>query len=286
MEWISFKRTDEFQIFIPRPQSILEMFKPITSTSSSLISSIKEAFDELRNHQKPYPMITLMKLSSLCVELKAEGHALDTNNPEDMEKIKDDLIKYCQDPGITQLELRLQMLEIIELRELGWKTNKGMEEFYFERFNEAREVAARNISNIQNNASASSEASPRVPLIPISRRPQTSGITDRDVVRKQMTIGRDKLILESANSHIVQIAKQQLETFFSRNNNVTVNRQAAAAGDMTNNTINNPTTATTNVDRLEVNYQAPDLPSASLKYSREALLTLATKPQAQVIMKG
>ena len=101
-----------------------------------------------------------------------------------------------------------------------------------------------------------------------------------------MTIGRDKLILESVNSHIVQIAKQQLETFFSRNNNVTVNRQAAAAGDMTNNTINNPTTATTNVDRLEVNYQAPDLPSSSLKYSREALLTLATKPQAQVIMKG
>jgi len=224
-----------------------------------------------------------MKLSSLCVELKAEGPVLDANYPEDMESIKEDLITYCQDPGITQLELRLQMLEIIELRELGWKTNKGMEEFYFERFNEARAAAARNVSNSQNNASVSSSGqSPRE-----TSRPQITArnSSSLDVVRKQMMIGRDKLILESDNSHIVQVAKQQLETFFSRKNNVTVRRNNlnnnSAAGDMSRGGNETSLTSTATGDRLEVIYQAPELPSTSFKYSREALLTLATKQQAQ-----
>ena len=261
------------------------MFKSVTSTSTSLLSSIKDAFDELKNQQKPYQMITLMKLSSLCVELKAEGPVLDANYPEDMESIKEDLITYCQDPGITQLELRLQMLEIIELRELGWKTNKGMEEFYFERFNEARAAAARNVSNSQNNASVSSSIS-QSPIE--TSRPQITArnSSSKDVVRKQMMIGRDKLILESDNSHIVQVAKQQLETFFSRKNNVTVRRNNlnnnSAAGDMSRGGNETSLTSTATGDRLEVNYQAPELPSTSFKYSREALLTLATKPQAQV----
>ena len=92
-------------------------------------------------------------------------------------------------------------------------------------------------------------------------------------------IGQTKLVLESQDRQVLQLAHQQLETFFSKNNNVTM---VTSINDNMRSTRANPAPAQVNIQRLQVNYSAPEMSSSSLKYSREALLTLANNTQSQV----
>ena len=100
--------------------------------------------------------------------------------------------------------------------------------------------------------------------------------------RRQMMIGETKLVLESSDRQVLQLAHQQLETFFSRNNNV---RLVTSTDDNRRSTRANPAPAQVNNQILQVNYSAPEMSSSSLKYSREALLTLANNTQSQVGVK-
>ena len=70
-------------------------------------------------------------MSFLCTELKAVGPLLDTNNKDKLDILQIFLTKICQ---VTELDLvlRLQVLEMIELRTLGWKTNERFAQAQFE----------------------------------------------------------------------------------------------------------------------------------------------------------
>merc|ERR1712058_36837 len=180
------------------------------------------------------------------------------------------LTKLCKDSD-ADLEVRLHILELIEYGALGWRSTKSMEEFYIERFNDARKAKGDRLQSI--GASESSRVVEPEPVKVASTNEQMEQMT-----RQTITIGTDDLFLESKNRQVVQLARQQLETYFSKSSNVQiVNKSASssATGKNDKNQVSNPV-------RLQVNWRAPNMDgSHPVMYSRETLLELATNPYAQ-----
>merc|ERR1719186_1232824 len=59
---------------------------------------------------------------------------------EQLDQVQEGLTRLCQDATLElEMELRLQLLELIELRTLGWETSESMEKFYTDKFKEVRE---------------------------------------------------------------------------------------------------------------------------------------------------
>ena len=200
-----------------------------------------------------------MRLSELCHDLKQGGAALEEAGAE-LDTLQARLVQVCQLSGLD-LELRLQILELVELRALGWRSNRGMEQFYAEKFSEARAAKARQLQEGNPDHGAVDDA--RASADPAPTR--TAEETETEATfQRQLVVGESTLVLRSCDRPLVQLARQQLETFFSGRSAVRVAAAAAASR------------------RLEVDYTAPEPPLASLKYSREALLTLATNQLAQV----
>jgi len=81
----------------------------------------------------PYSSSTLSNLASLCVDMKAVGPLLDNYNKGKMDTMHTLLTKICQDSQLDVL-LRLQVLEVIELRTLGWERSEAVDNYYQERF--------------------------------------------------------------------------------------------------------------------------------------------------------
>merc|ERR1711936_1368948 len=65
--------------------------------------------------------------------LKIQGPRLDKEYKQEMDKVQVELVRLCQMQQVD-LAVRLQMLELIELRSLGWKANQEIEEYYKNHF--------------------------------------------------------------------------------------------------------------------------------------------------------
>jgi len=219
---------------------------------------------------KPYQMTTFMKLVNMMSQMKIVGKILEENHLAQLNDIMEKLTKLCKDSD-ADLEVRLHILELIEYRALGWRSTKSMEEFYIERFNDARKAKGDRLQSI--GASESSRVVEPEPVKVASTNEQVEQMT-----RQKITIGTDDLFLESKNRQVVQLARQQLETYFSKSSNVEiVNKSASstATGQSVKNQVSNPV-------RLQVNWRAPSMDgSHPVMYSRETLLELATNPYAQ-----
>ena len=224
------------------------------SSQLSTVAKFHHALDLLAESTPPHQPGLVMRLSELCHDLKQGGAALEEAGAE-LDTLQARLVQVCQQSGLD-LELRLQILELVELRALGWRSNRGMEQFYAEKFSEARAAKARQLQGRggEDDARASADPAPT----------RTAEEAETEATfQRQLVVGESTLVLRSCDRPLVQLARQQLETFFSGRSAV---RVAAAAASR----------------RLEVDYTAPEPPLASLKYSREALLTLATNQLAQV----
>jgi len=81
----------------------------------------------------PYSTNTLMDLATFCMEVKVVGPQLDKSHKDKMDVMQSLLTKICQDTQLN-LELRLQVLEVIELRTLSWVSNPTVDNYYQERF--------------------------------------------------------------------------------------------------------------------------------------------------------
>jgi len=82
----------------------------------------------------PFSQSTLDKLGSLCTGLVKVGSHLERNNPNALNRLQVLLTNLCQDSSLD-IVLRLQLLEVIELRSLGWKPDPTVENYYKERIN-------------------------------------------------------------------------------------------------------------------------------------------------------
>jgi len=103
----------------------MEIYTPeaVLSLMSSLIPSLS---------RPPFSQSTLDKLGSLCKGLVKVGRQLERNNPHALNRLQVLLTNLCQDSSLD-IVLRLQLLEVIELRSLGWKPDPTVENYYKER---------------------------------------------------------------------------------------------------------------------------------------------------------
>jgi len=103
----------------------MEIFTPesVLSLMSTLIPALS---------RPPFSQSTLDKLGSLCTGLVKVGGHLERNNPYALNRLQVLLTNLCQDSSLD-IVLRLQLLEVIELRSLGWKADPTVENYYRER---------------------------------------------------------------------------------------------------------------------------------------------------------
>ena len=80
----------------------------------------------------PYSDSTLIQLRNLCMDMKFFGEVLDMNYKEKMDMMQSVMAKICQDRQLD-LTIRLQVLEIVELRTLDWQSSFIVEEYYKDR---------------------------------------------------------------------------------------------------------------------------------------------------------
>jgi len=118
----------------------------------------------------PYSDATLLQLINLCSDMKVFGEALDMNYKEKLDVMQSVMTKICQDRQLD-LTIRLQVLEIVELRTLDWKSNYIVEEYYKDRLaklenmkkkdenkkkgKNARKLSFPSLSSIQESSSGS-----------------------------------------------------------------------------------------------------------------------------------
>merc|ERR1712025_27505 len=94
---------------------------------------------------------TLAILSTFCLEVKTVGPKLDEKYKEKMDIMQTLLTKICQDTQLN-LELRLQVLEVIELRTLNWVSNETVDQYYKERFAQFEEKRRKERERKENKA--------------------------------------------------------------------------------------------------------------------------------------
>merc|ERR1719466_46630 len=169
---------------------------------------------------------------------------------EQLDQVQVGLTRLCQDATL-ELELRLQLLELIELRTLGWETSESMEKFYTDKFKEVREKR-------------DGEDLPRRPMT------EESITTDKEEAAQEMIqVGPVQLFLSSSSREVTVAAKEQLEQFFTP-----VSSPAAPT------TSHVTTQDTTTLSQSPTMYTVPPIPSPTHHYTREMLLTLATNQES------
>merc|ERR1719186_1471725 len=168
---------------------------------------------------------------------------------EQLDQVQEGLTRLCQDATLD-LELRLQLLELIELRTLGWETSESMEKFYTDKFKEVREKRDGEDS---------------------SRRPMTEEIitTDQEEAQEMVQVGPVKLFLSSYSREVTVAAKEQLEQFFT-----------PASSPSAPTTSHVTTQDNTLLNQSNTRYTVPPIASPTHHYTREMLLTLATNQES------
>jgi len=69
------------------------------------------------------------QVAGLCANLKRNGASLETSHKELMDKLLSAMVAACRDDEL-ELICRVHMLEIIELRSMGWQTNENVTNYY------------------------------------------------------------------------------------------------------------------------------------------------------------
>merc|ERR1712096_385404 len=140
----------------------------------------------------------------------------------------------------------LQVLEVIELRTLGWKSNEVVDNYYNERFAQFEESRRRKQERKEAKDLRSKEGGDKKPRLSLT--PSMSSIQEQASEKEKdfVIVNGVKLVLQSSSVQLTASAKKLLEGHF--------NNQSSSA--------------------------APPS-SSNMKYSRKDLLTLATSPLAR-----
>ena len=170
-----------------------------------------------------------VQLSNLCVGLKKVGHLLETEHSEKLDRLQGFLTEICKDSAVD-ITLRLNILEIIELRSLFWCSNPQLERFYQEKIAhfEQRERAFHEVQDIKtkNFASALASRGDRSARSNIDEDDQLKFQTsvqdlfpniklrERECVVVDVKDVKEKLFLSSTNAKLVKDAKSCLSQFF------------------------------------------------------------------------
>ena len=80
----------------------------------------------------PAAPAALAQLPLLCSGLQHHGAALEADSSAQLDRLQAALVQLCSDTGLD-IQLRLQLLEVLELRSHGWRRQPGMADFYTQR---------------------------------------------------------------------------------------------------------------------------------------------------------
>jgi len=223
--------------------------------ATTLLTSLTSLLPQLTS--PPFSSSTLATVSEQCNLIKQYGRQLEETEKEQLDQMQEELVRLCQDNSL-ELELRLQLLELIELRSLGWESNESMESFYrdkFEEVEERRERLDRTKEKVEDNDAASTP-------------PEEESLTtaDDEVVQEMIQVGPVKLFISSSVRNVTLAARNQLEQFFSSSSNTSDSSQARS--ELPNN------------DSRNIRFTAPVNPSPTHMYTREMLLQLATSQES------
>merc|ERR1712180_316292 len=69
------------------------------------------------------------QVGSLCANLKRSGAQMESSHKDPMDRLLSALVAACRDEDLD-LICRVHMLEIIELRSMGWQTNENVTNYY------------------------------------------------------------------------------------------------------------------------------------------------------------
>jgi len=155
----------------------------------------------------PYSSSTLSKLASLCVDMKAVGPLLDNYNKDKMDTMHTLLTKICQDSQLEVL-LRLQVLEVIELRTLGWVRSEAVDNYYQERFAQFGE--ARKEQERREAKTKSKEGEKKRKL-----SQTTSSMTSIQGQNYEVIVNGEKIFLNSNNPELTANAGKLLVNHFT-----------------------------------------------------------------------
>jgi len=132
---------------------------------------------------KSYSENVFEMLPQLCGGFKKVGYLLEANYKDKLDQLQHLLTEFCKD-GNVDMVLRLRVLEIIELRTMGWRMSSTAEEYYttkIAQFQEKGESQAMNRSGIAASG-ATSETD-------ISKKSAKIGATEKKV-SNQLNDGR------------------------------------------------------------------------------------------------
>jgi len=126
-------------------------------SSQITITSVLYQLEKLLPHlivAGPYSESTLAELVTFCKEVKVVGPELDKRHKEKMDIMQTCLGNICKDTQLN-LELRLHVLEVIELRSLCWVRNETVDEYYQERYAQFEEKRRKEQERRENKVSKS-----------------------------------------------------------------------------------------------------------------------------------
>jgi len=92
-----------------------------------LVVAVEAVYRGLASRQ--YDKTMVGQVASLCAGLKRQGSALEASHKEQMDKLLSAMVAACRDDELD-LVTRVHMLEVIELRSMGWQTNENVTNYY------------------------------------------------------------------------------------------------------------------------------------------------------------
>ena len=151
--------------------------------------------------------------------MKKVGHLLEGEYSEKLNLLQIFLVEICKDPAVDII-LRLNILEIIELRSLNWRSNPTLEHFYEEKkaqieerknvFYKIQQVKSKNSarSNTEEDDKLKFQTSVQDLFPDTKLRKRECLVVDKNDVK-------EKLFLSSTNYQLVKDAKSCLSEYFS-----------------------------------------------------------------------
>jgi len=158
----------------------------------------------------PYSDTTLAQLAALCKDMKAVGPLLDIEHKDRMDITQTLLTRIVQDTHLD-LQLRLEVLEFIELRTLDWRTSEAVDNYYQVRFAQFDENKRNEQEKKYTKAAKSKEGENKRKL----SFPSLSSIQEPYEDQQFVTVNGEKIFLDSSNPELAATARKMLVDHFS-----------------------------------------------------------------------
>lgn len=191
-------------------------------------------------------------------------------------KLQNELVKLCQDSDLD-LEWDFKFLRLWGHRSFGWTSNRGMEEFYMDKFNDARKAKKMSMtaqSPLRSTSAANKFHQNSTNPVERSKETEANVTNDDEFTRTWWWSGTPSFSGESKDRRVVQLRQAAARDLLQLEQRCPGDRQrwdVARSGAGVNAPLRRPR-------RMEVEYVASEAVGSSLKYSRRPCWPWQTSP--------